>query len=143
MALLYDDAELVPSKIELLRSWVPGRAWAGGSAVSGAGRSGCLPVRRPRGWGRHRDAPAAHRWRSRAPGATDVSRPTPGVGTGCARHDDAALGARTAMATDTEIGSKSVRAAIGVRAVERSPPCRFGLLSSGREVAAWPTPFAG
>lgn len=35
MALLYDDAELVPSKIELLRSWVPGRAWAGGSAVSG------------------------------------------------------------------------------------------------------------
>jgi hypothetical protein len=32
---------------------------------------------------------------------------------------------------------------IGVRAVERSPPCRFGLLSSGREVAALPSPSLG
>ena len=49
MALLYDDAELVPSKIELLRSWVPGRAWAGGSAVSGLDAVGAYRFDDPEG----------------------------------------------------------------------------------------------
>jgi hypothetical protein len=30
MALLHGDADLAPSKIDLLRTWVPGRSWAAG-----------------------------------------------------------------------------------------------------------------
>jgi hypothetical protein len=34
IALLHGDADLVPSKIDLLRAWFPGRSWAAGAAGS-------------------------------------------------------------------------------------------------------------